>query len=87
MMKALEIAIEKLKALPEDKQAYAAEVIEQIAATDNSISTFPKSTCQASLKASHRLRVASSQTNKRSTAPFVEHGPEGTADPARHRRP
>ena len=34
MIKALEIAIEKLKRLPEDKQAYAAEVIEEIAATD-----------------------------------------------------
>ncbi len=34
MIKALEIAIEKLKRLPEDKQAYAAEVIEEIAAAD-----------------------------------------------------
>ncbi len=35
MMKVLEIAIEKLKALPEDKQAYAAEVIEHIAASED----------------------------------------------------
>ncbi len=35
MIKALEIAIEKLKRLPEDKQAYAAELIEEIAAADD----------------------------------------------------
>ena len=40
MMKALEIAIEKLKALPEDRQAYAAEVIEQIA-SDNGVFQIP----------------------------------------------
>jgi hypothetical protein len=34
MMKVLEVAIEKLKALPEDKQRYAAEVIEHIASGD-----------------------------------------------------
>jgi len=32
MMKALEDAIEKIKRLPQDRQAYAAEVLEQIAA-------------------------------------------------------
>ena len=41
MMKALEIAIEKLKALPEDRQAYAAEVIEQIAASDDGVFQIP----------------------------------------------
>ena len=41
MMKVLEIAIEKLKALPEDKQAYAAEVIEQIAASDDGVFRIP----------------------------------------------
>ena len=41
MMKALEIAIEKLKALPEDRQAYAAEVIEQIAASDDGVFRIP----------------------------------------------
>ncbi len=35
MIKALEVAIEKLKRLPEDKQAYAAKVIEEIAAADD----------------------------------------------------
>ena len=35
------IAIEKLKALPEDRQAYAAEVIEQIAATDDGVFHIP----------------------------------------------
>ena len=42
MMKALEIAIEKLKALPEERQAYAAEVIEQIAASDDGIFHIPE---------------------------------------------
>ena len=42
MMKVLELAIEKLKALPEDKQAYAAEVIEQIAATDDGVFHIPE---------------------------------------------
>jgi len=32
MMKALEAAIEKVKALPEERQTYAAEVLERIAA-------------------------------------------------------
>ena len=32
MMKDLEDAIEKIKRLPQDRQAYAAEVLEQIAA-------------------------------------------------------
>ena len=41
MMKALEIAIEKLKALPEDRQAYAAEVIEHIAASDDGVFQIP----------------------------------------------
>ena len=41
MMKALEIAIEKLKALPEDRQAYAAQVIEQIAASDTALFRIP----------------------------------------------
>jgi predicted transcriptional regulator len=41
MMKALEKAIEKLKALPEDRQAYAAEVIEQIAASDDGVFRIP----------------------------------------------
>jgi len=42
MMKALEIAIEKLKALPEDRQAYAAEVIEHIAASDDGVFHIPE---------------------------------------------
>ena len=41
MRKALEIAIEKLKALPEDRQAYAAEVIEHIAASDDGVFRIP----------------------------------------------
>jgi len=42
MMKVLEIAIEKLKALPEDRQAYAAEVIERIAAGDSALFHIPE---------------------------------------------
>ena len=41
MMKVLEIAIEKLKALPADRQAYAAQVIEQIAARDSGVFHVP----------------------------------------------
>ncbi len=33
MIKVLEQAIEKIRTLPEDRQAYAAEVLEQIAAS------------------------------------------------------
>ncbi len=40
-MTVLEIAIEKLKALPEDKRTYAAEVIEHIAASDDGIFHIP----------------------------------------------
>ncbi len=41
MIKALEIAIEKLKALPEEKQEWAAEVIEEIAAADEEVFRIP----------------------------------------------
>jgi predicted transcriptional regulator len=34
MIKALETAIEKVKALPEDQQRYAAHILEQIASID-----------------------------------------------------
>jgi hypothetical protein len=44
MTKVLEIAIEKLKAPPEEGQAYAAEVIEQITAGDSGVFHFPKNT-------------------------------------------
>jgi hypothetical protein len=47
MIKALEIAIEKLKRLPEDKQAYAAELIEEIAASDDEVYIIPPITCPA----------------------------------------
>ena len=39
MMKVLEEAIEKIRKLPEDRQAYAAELLEQIAAAGDE--TFP----------------------------------------------
>jgi predicted transcriptional regulator len=35
MIKILEQAIEKIRALPEDRQAYAADVLEQIAAAND----------------------------------------------------
>ncbi len=41
MIKALEIAIEKLKSLPEEKQAYAAGIIEEIAASDEDVFRIP----------------------------------------------
>ena len=41
MMKALEVAIEKLKVLPEERQAYAAEIIEQIAAEGDGVFRIP----------------------------------------------
>jgi predicted transcriptional regulator len=41
MIRALEIAIEKLKRLPEDKQAYAAEVIEELAADEDEVFRIP----------------------------------------------
>jgi hypothetical protein len=39
MIKVLEQAIEKIRGLPEDRQAYAAEVLEQIAAAGTESST------------------------------------------------
>ena len=41
MMKVLQTAIEKLRSLPEDKQAYAAEILEHIAAADDSVYAIP----------------------------------------------
>ena len=41
MIKVLEQAIEKIKELPEDRQAYAAEVLEQIAAAGADVFQVP----------------------------------------------
>jgi hypothetical protein len=41
MIKALEIAIEKLKRLPEDKQAWAAGAIEEIVSADDELFRIP----------------------------------------------
>jgi hypothetical protein len=41
MMKVLEAAIEKIKKLPEDRQAYVAEVLEQIAAAGSDVFAVP----------------------------------------------
>jgi predicted transcriptional regulator len=41
MMKVLEVAIEKIKKLPEDRQAYVAEVLEQIAAAGGDVFAVP----------------------------------------------
>lgn len=40
-MKVLEEAIEKIRKLPEDRQAYAAEVLEQIAAAGSEVFVVP----------------------------------------------
>jgi hypothetical protein len=41
MMKILEDAIEKVRKLPEERQAYVAEVLEQIAAAGNDVFVVP----------------------------------------------
>jgi predicted transcriptional regulator len=41
MIKVLEQAIEKIKKLPEDRQVYAAEVLEQIAAAGTDVFQVP----------------------------------------------
>ena len=41
MIKVLKEAIEKVKRLPEDRQAYAAEVLEQIAAQEDGVFEIP----------------------------------------------
>ena len=41
MIKVLEKAIEKVRKLPEDRQAYAAEVLEQIAAQEDGVFEIP----------------------------------------------
>ena len=42
MMKVLEYAIEKVRKLPEERQAYIAEVLEQIAAAGSDRLTVPE---------------------------------------------
>lgn len=42
MMKALEDAIEKIRNLPQERQAYVAEVLEQIAASGSDIFAVPE---------------------------------------------
>jgi hypothetical protein len=41
MIKVLEQAIEKIRELPEDRQAYAAEILEQIAAAGSGVFQVP----------------------------------------------
>ena len=41
MVKALEDAIEKIKRLPEDRQTYAAEILEQIASLGGGVFVVP----------------------------------------------
>lgn len=41
MIKVLEQAIEKIRALPEDRQAYAAEILEQIASAGSDVFSVP----------------------------------------------
>jgi len=43
MTKVLEDAIEKVRRLPEDRQAYVAEVLEQIAAAGSDVFVVPES--------------------------------------------
>jgi len=42
MMKILEDAIEKVRKIPEERQAYAAEVLEQIAAAGSELFVIPE---------------------------------------------
>lgn len=42
MVKALEVAIEKVRHLPEERQAYAAHVLEQIALDDGTMFRIPE---------------------------------------------
>lgn len=87
MMKALEIAIEKLKALPEERQAYAAEVIEQIAASDDGVFQIPVDHLAAVQEGLAQAERASSQTAKKSTERSAAQGPEGSPRSARRCRP
>ena len=50
MTKVLEDAIEKVRKLPEDRQAYVAEVLEQIAAAGSDLFTVPEDHCAAVLQ-------------------------------------
>ena len=50
MIKVLETAIEKMKSLPSERQAYAAHVLEQIAATTTTPFTVPDEHCRAVLE-------------------------------------
>jgi hypothetical protein len=50
MMKVLEEAIEKVRKLPEDRQAYVAEVLEQIAAAGSEVFLLPEEHREAVLE-------------------------------------
>jgi hypothetical protein len=50
MMKVLEEAIEKVRKLPEERQAYVAEVLEQIAAAGSDVFTVPEGHREAVLE-------------------------------------
>jgi hypothetical protein len=50
MMKILEEAIEKVRKLPEERQAYVAEVLEQIAAAGSDVFTVPEGHREAVLE-------------------------------------
>jgi hypothetical protein len=68
MIKALEIAIEKLKRLPEDKQAYAAEVIEEIAAADEDVFRIPDDHLPGVLEGLEQMRRGEFATDEEMAA-------------------
>ena len=80
MIKVLEDAVEKIKELPEDRQAYAAEVLQQIAAASGSERfVVPNEHLAAVSRGSIRPGAESLPPTSRSMPFSAAHGAEDTA--------
>jgi len=77
MIKVLEKAIEKVRKLPEDRQAYAAEVLEQIAAQHHGVFQIPDDHIAAVMEGLEQAERGEFATDEEVKAFFARHGKPG----------
>lgn len=75
MIKLLEQAIEKVKALPEERQAFAAEVLEHIAAAESGVFHVPEEHRAAVLEGLEQARRGEFATEEEMAALWKKCGP------------
>lgn len=77
MIKVLEDAIEKIKNLPEERQAYAAEVLEQIAASEGGVFEIPDDHIAGVLEGLEQAKRGEFATDEEVEAVFARLGASG----------